>query len=135
MSQFVSNAAKLAVPTHFQSLDSCKSTRSSLQKIAITSEPNHECRQGCAFACEIRKIRMRSENFAKLRIRIASKSPFRVRINFAKCENIFRMRIFRIKRNFAKCEYSRANTSPKANFRVRFLGELRSPRFQMMILN
>ena len=96
--------------------------------------------QGCAFACEIRKIRMRSENFAKFRIRIASQSPFRVRINFAKCENIFRMRIFRIMRNFAKCEYSHANSSRnfakcefshanashKANFRVRFLGELGS---------
>ena len=68
------------------------------------------CRQGCAFACEIRKIRMRSENFAKFRIRIASQSPFRVSINFAKCQNIF-MRIFRIMRNFAKCEYSRANSS------------------------
>ena len=66
--------------------------------------------QGCAFACEIRKIRMRSENFAKFRIRIASQSPFRVSINFAKCQNIF-MRIFRIMRNFAKCEYSRANSS------------------------
>ena len=91
--------------------------------------------QGCAFACEIRKIRMRSENFAKFRIRIASQSPFRVRINFAKCENIFRiMRNFakceyshaNSSRNFAKCEFSHANASHKANFRVRFLGELES---------
>ena len=55
--------------------------------------------QGCAFACEFRKIRMRCENFAKFRIRIASQSRFQIRIIFAKCEQNFRMRKIRIMRN------------------------------------
>ena len=73
--------------------------------------------QGCAFACEIRKIRIFCENFAKFRIRIASQSPFEIRIIFAKCEQNYRMRKLRKMRIFAKCELINAKTSQNANFR------------------
>jgi hypothetical protein len=71
--------------------------------------------QGCAFACEFRKIRMRSENFAKFRIRIASQRPFWIRIIFAKCEEKFQMRKIRKMRIFAKCELFACEFSQNAN--------------------